>query len=276
MKHGLPKKKGEGKKDNEEEDKGPDLSFLDQPSKDTPKLTQKVRKLMATDSEQAVDDWTSGFGEYQKALAKYRRDIVKPSLTKEIDELIKKNPDGPEAKMKKALGFRFEMRLLDVTVTAQSFGVNNDILSPGEQVAIFTYTSNDYKDMNGMLLGLITPDGEEKEELEIKCAQTAEALKKLPAYIGVTRRGERSWPGVDDQYVKDNVFTVKSFWSSGVGFKFSGKYQISIDGKSGKDVASISNYPNESEVLFSPGTKFKVIDRQDKSENEVQVTVREV
>ena len=271
LKHGLPKSK-----DDEGED-APDLSFLDKPSKEVPQRIKETRTQIKTDAESASDSWKKVNSGFLGVKGQYTTRIVKPRLLKKVNALIKNDPTGPEAQMKEALTNKFESRLVQVAVTSEAFGIDNDVLSPGEQVAVFTYTSNDYADMNKALLGILKPVGDAKKVLDIKCDQAKAALKKLPSYTaGITTRGETEWPGADKQYVLGNEFTIKQFWSSGVGFKFSGKYLISISGKTGKDVAGFSNYPNESEVLFSPGTKFKVIDREDKSEDQVLVTILEV
>ncbi len=268
VKEGLPKT---GKEEKQAED--PNLDYLDGPSTETPKLTKRLRLLIATDSEQAVKDWSEQGVPYENALSKFAKEVLNPPLLKKVNDLIEKNPKGPEAKMQEALGKEtFEKRLFQVVQTAEAFGVNNDKLSPGEQVALFTYTAVEYRQMNRSLLEpkRKTPD------LDIMCSQTISALAKLDSYVGESTRGEGEWVGADEQYVKNNIFTVKAFWSSSIGFAFDKKYQITISGKTGKDVAGVSNSPHEAEILFAPGTKFRVADRVDELERVVKIRVEEV
>jgi hypothetical protein len=76
-------------------------------------------------------------------------------------------------------------------------------------------------------------------------------------------RGERKFDGWNKQYTKNNVFSLKAFWSTGLDFNFAGEIQITINGKTGgsagKNVSALSQHPNENEILFPPGTKFRVI-----------------
>jgi hypothetical protein len=202
-------------------------------------------------------------------------------LLKEAEELAKQ-PDSAEAQMKLALSSRdYETRMLEARNTALAFGsplADSRKLSPGEAVAIYTYTSNDYTDINGLLLGLKQPGPAEKAKIEIMIDQATKALAKLDNYAaGPTKRGEKDWPGADAQYKKDNEFTTKAFWSTGVGFGFPGIWQITINGRTGKEIKPLSNYPKEAEVLFPPGTKFKVLERDETEKPDtIYITVEEV
>jgi hypothetical protein len=260
-----------------EEDTQPDISYLQQPSVETLQLITRLRPQFKTDAHKAAMDWQKENQSYGKALTRFTKEVLKPGLVKKVNALIETFPEGPEAKMKEALGPRFEQSLVDVVKTAEAFGVNNDRLSLGEQVAVFTYTKQDYKEMNAYLLGL-APELKENEKkiVKIKCDEAAAAIGKLEPYVGISTRGERDWPGADQQYVVGNEFAVKSFWSSGVGFSFGGKFVITIEGKSGRDVAGLSNSPNEAEILFAPGTKFRVVKREPSGQTTLKITVKEI
>lgn len=198
---------------------------------------------------------------YSEVKRFYRESILAPPLTRKVEELLQSNPNGPEAQMQQALGEKeFQERLLDAYVQAKSLGSPQiELLTPGEAVAIYSYTTSDYDNMNGLLLGLTVPkDDDQKKKTHLKISAAEEALAKLPPYLGQTKRGEMKWPGDDQQYTKDNVFTVNAFWSTAVGVSFLGDWDITIDGKTGKDVAVMSAAPDETEVLFPPGTKFRV------------------
>ncbi len=82
-----------------------------------------------------------------------------------------------------------------------------------------------------------------------------------------TRRGERDWDGWEEVYVKDQTFKCQGFWSTTTANPFAGKLQITITGRSGKNVAHLSQYADENEVLYPPDTEFRVVDRQDKRDS---------
>ena len=53
-----------------------------------------------------------------------------------------------------------------------------------------------------------------------------------------------------------------AFMSTSAGQPFPGNVTIIVKGKSGRDIAFVSDYP-EAEVLYPPGTKFEVTGRVD-------------
>jgi hypothetical protein len=49
-----------------------------------------------------------------------------------------------------------------------------------------------------------------------------------------------------------------------------------VFGNSGKNIAMLSAFPREDEVLYLPGTKFKVIDVDATNPSSIAIVVREV
>jgi hypothetical protein len=245
------------------------------------KSSQATETLGDSDPVKAKSDFGGIVNKYNQLKEQYYNEILRGPLLKEAEELAKQ-PDSAEAQMKLALSSRdYETRMLEARNTALAFGsplADSRKLSPGEAVAIYTYTSNDYTDINGLLLGLKQPGPAEKAKIEIMIDQATKALAKLDNYAaGPTKRGEKDWPGADAQYKKDNEFTTKAFWSTGVGFGFPGIWQITINGRTGKEIKPLSNYPKEAEVLFPPGTKFKVLERDETEKPDtIYITVEEV
>ena len=218
--------------------------------------------------------------DYQAVKDLYQRQVLLPKLQPRLDQALLDDPNGPEKQMQDALGKpEFEARMLEVFNTAQALG-SPEIgkLSIGEAVAIYTYTSNDYWKMNGVNLGYYTAGSpQEALEIKIKNDEATKALARLDPVPLVTRRGEKRWPPADAlQYVEPNVFALKAFWSTGVGFSFPGEWQITINGKTGKDVATMSAFPKEAEVLFPPGTRFKVTRVDAADPNSMLVEVEEI
>ena len=199
-----------------------------------------------------------------KAQAIYKAEVLAPVITPGVDTMIAADPNGPEAAMQESLSPQlFKDRLLSVHNVAKLFGSPEmALLSPGEAVALFSYTTGDYKKMNGLLLkaGVGTgPADDDERKVQTVIDQTLNAMAKLPVHPAApTSRGETPWPGDALQYTVGNEFKLKIFWSTGMGFTFPGTWQIKVFGKSGKNVAAFSNSPHESEVLFPPGCKFRV------------------
>jgi hypothetical protein len=229
-----------------------------------------------------------GSGNPNRALAKFNMDI-KPRYDRLKDEYYKvflrrslqkefENPNSAE--MKKALGSaEYEKRLLEVWNTVEAFGSPlTRALSPAEMVAIYSYTTDDYEKINDTLKGSRRPENDvEGKQIEVMIDQLNKALAKLENQVGIFTRGEGRSTGTDDRYPLNSVFTTKAFWSSGIGVNFPGRWQITILGKTGKDIKTLSQSPHEAEVLFSPGCKFKVIARDNtEAPNKIYVTVEEV
>ena len=217
------------------------------------------------------------FGELKK---KFNKEYQKKELLAENQKLIDANPTGPEAQLQQILTKdQIADRLVNVTNSMKAAGVRNSGLSLGEAVAINSYTTEDYKEINGMLNGTTNPapDAETKRRLDALIKVTTGALDKLKPYTDTaTGRGETAWPGADKQYTQGTKFSIKAFWSTGVGSNFPGVYQITIKPKSkGKKVESFSQYVHEAEVLFPPGTEFYVAKRVDVSAERIEVYLEE-
>ncbi len=201
-------------------------------------------------------------GDYKTAETLYNSIVLAPVVLPKAQALIAADSKGPEAQMQDALSPAvFERRLLAVNHIAKVFGTPEiNLLSPGEAVALFSYTTGDYSDMNTLLLTGSLDDGVDVEKVKTKIAEATKALGKLPDYpVSPTLRGERRWePGDGQQYQRGNEFVLKMFWSTGAGFAFGGGWQITVFGKSGKNVAAFSASPHEAEVLYAPGARFRV------------------
>jgi hypothetical protein len=217
---------------------------------------------------------------YAKLKKEYYDEILRQPLLTRAELLEKNDPNCAEAQMKLALNSSvYETRMLEAWNTGEAFGSPLlGKLSPGEALAIYTYTSNDFEKINGRLLGYKPPANQAAEaQIKIMTEQATKALAKLDNYVGITKRGDKDFNGADAQFALNNTFKIKAFWSTGVGYSFPYKWQTTIHGKTGKDIKPISNFPKEAEVLFPPGTEFKVIDRDDsEAPDTIYVTVEEV
>lgn len=134
-------------------------------------------------------------------------------------------------------------------------------LSDDQIGALYGYTTNEgYSAINPALRGVteLTPN------LEAFANHATAGLLKLPAYAGETSRGIAELPAsVLNQNQIGNVVSDPAFMSTSATEPFAGNININIKGTSGKDINFLSQYPNEAEVLYPPGTKFKVVNRID-------------
>jgi hypothetical protein len=237
------------------------------------------RRKAVTDPSGANKDIITIDKQYKGLKRIYEDQILLPKLSPKLEQALIDNPNGPEKEMQDALGEdEFINTMLDVYNIAEAVGAPEiGKLSIGEAVAIYNYTGNKYAEMNGAKLGYLpakTP--EDADKLEIMSEQAVKALAKLDAVPVTSKRGEARWPDDEATYVEGQNFTVKAFWSTGVGFSFPGEWQITVTGKTGKNVAAMSKHPNEAEVLFPPGTTFKVNKLNKNNPKRMLVEVEEV
>lgn len=102
------------------------------------------------------------------------------------------------------------------------------------------------------------------------------ALKKLPPYEGVTRRGTTLNKTDQAKYVVGNVTEERAFTSTSTGSGFDGNTRYTITGKSGRDISKISNYQHEGEVLFPARTFFRVTKVEGQPGGDMHVHMEEV
>jgi hypothetical protein len=180
----------------------------------------------------ATDELPTLQSDHDKLKADFKDTVADSKLLKQVEDLVTANPDGPEAQMRTALGTDnsgndvFKIRLLAVYKNARFQGSPEiNLLTPGEAVAVNTYTANDFEQMNGYLFGrnplppprpppyppndLRMPT---EDQIKIKNKQAIDVLAKLPVWTGgMTKRGSKEYPGDDAELALDNVFTIKAF-----------------------------------------------------------------
>lgn len=148
-------------------------------------------------------------------------------------------------------------------------------LTPEELVAVYGYTTNFYRDLNGTLRSL---DEDALDELLPFLRAATSGLNGMPGVQGVfTRRLPRARPAVDELLRPGNVFSDRAFFSSSLRSdltRFGRKYVITIHGHSGAPVMDFSAFPEE-EVLFAPGTRFRVDSRVERG-GSIYVTLVEL
>jgi hypothetical protein len=151
-------------------------------------------------------------------------------------------------------------------------------IAPEDVYATYMYTTQFHKEINGALR---SHDEGALRRLEPTIKGVASVLASLPPTAGTVYRGvERLTPERDAKYAVGNVVTEEGFTSTATtassGLRFAGvmndegemrkrsetpRALFIMRTHSGKAISQLSNSKEEAEVLFPPGTQFKVVDK---------------
>ncbi|MBI5542677.1 MAG: hypothetical protein HY901_02220 [Deltaproteobacteria bacterium] len=131
-------------------------------------------------------------------------------------------------------------------------------------MALCYYTGSGYRDLNGALRTQLLDDAYHQLSPTMKAASSA--LNQLPSYQGTTYRGADLASEVLAQYEPGKVVGERAFMSTasgGYASSWGSKNALFVVNvkKSAHDVSHLSFYPDEKEVLFTPGTEFKVLSK---------------
>ncbi|MHB8876304.1 MAG: ADP-ribosyltransferase [Myxococcaceae bacterium] len=169
--------------------------------------------------------------------------------------------------------------------TAEQLQASNPALAniPREDLAALkAYTGDYYRDMNTALRGKTDLWGA-KPGLPSGVKGAASALNQLPSHQGTVFRGANLDPSILDRYVEGKVIAEKAFMSTTVDqnvaktFGNANTLFVINSVKNGRDVSMLSDYVAEKEVLFSPGTAFKVLSKDvDKLSGRTTIFLSEV
>ncbi|MBK7891078.1 MAG: hypothetical protein IPJ84_09615 [Bdellovibrionales bacterium] len=135
-------------------------------------------------------------------------------------------------------------------------------LSPSDVLALSYYTGSGYASINSALR---KPENKRSElERKIAAAVTPSlnaALDKLKPYIGIVRRGAALPEDVLAEHkIVGHTIEYKSYVSTSLGLGWQRPHLFVIHSRTGRYVAPYSSSYGEAEVLFKPGTKFKVLE----------------
>ncbi len=146
-------------------------------------------------------------------------------------------------------------------------------LTIGEAAALHSYTAQGYRILNEAL----RQGGIRAEEVRDYKAAVEAALRKIRPYDGTVKRGVELPSYRLAQHEVGNIVTYPGFTSTSVGDDFEKKqHYFYIKSKTGRYVGFHSAYGDEWEVLFAPGTKFKVLSREDAGYGRLRFTMEEV
>lgn len=131
---------------------------------------------------------------------------------------------------------------------------NTSELNAADQAALTEYTGWGYNELNDALRRG-NPSPAQRERIDAVAA----ALTKLPDYRGeVYREANLTGPEIA-VYEAGKIITEPAFTSTYADSRaMSGNTEWVIESRSGKSIAEHSDVPNENEILFAPGTQFKV------------------
>lgn len=110
-----------------------------------------------------------------------------------------------------------------------------------------------------------------KKQLDAYKKYLNNALDECDFYEGVIVRGQDGWEGLGELR-EGNEFTVPYFWSFDKKRALSGnRYKIIVlNSKKGKNLERYSRFPNEDEVLYKTGSRFRIVETKlDKTPAEI-------
>ncbi|HEY4041370.1 MAG TPA: ADP-ribosyltransferase [Rhodopila sp.] len=131
-----------------------------------------------------------------------------------------------------------------------------------DRLALADYTGSGYEDLNSALRSDVLDASQ-----HARVAAINNALEKLPPYQGPVIRGTNLPPEVLDQYRPGEIIKEDAFLSTSTNTavarspSFAGNVEFRILSSSGRDISSVSMFPDEQEVLFPSGTTFYVVSK---------------
>lgn len=203
----------------------------------------------------------------EKIAAKFRPKVIehlKTSLDKlkqyqnQLKESLKsddyKNPDLILNYLKSNGALTLEGREFKMISKGQSHPCE---LTSLEAYLIRSYTDSMYEDINKIL----RKGPAHKDYAKIKKISDVinSGLDKIASHGGLVKRGADLPPSVAQAHCLGCILKYEAFTSTSKESGFPGQHQFVIKSKSGKYVAAISEVPEEEEVLFKYGTRFKII-----------------
>lgn len=143
-------------------------------------------------------------------------------------------------------------------------------------VAVRGYTGDEY--YSQMNKALRTNDTAGLQTYDSHIRATTSGLNQLPKTTGEFYRGMTIPPGgvgdVLSKYEPGKVVTEPHFLST--GNPFGGNIQYVVQSSTGRDVSYLSHYPHEAEVLFPPGSQFRVDSKIEKTPGNWEIKMTDI
>lgn len=145
-------------------------------------------------------------------------------------------------------------------------------LNKKELFAIERYTGTLFGEMNQFLRFNDSSNKELKQEvnasgvdenpaLQLLIKYAINGLKKLKPYEGYVKRADSLRPDLIQSQI-GKMFQFKGFTSTSLSMEFPGEVQSLMYSRTCRYIGPLSASPEEDEVLCLPGTRFKLLDRQ--------------
>jgi uncharacterized protein len=253
-------------------------------SSDDPKLKKKIEDfndmkaamvpLMSAEQKKAAAEAAEQQAKQAKAAAeaaekaKETAKAAKAKAEKEAKEAAAKNKEITDAlgiSDVEALGFTALASMIggsqaDVIKSFQKY--ENEAKQYGYPITGFqaalikNYTNGGYSHINAALRDGVSWTA--KQQVYVKLMN--KALKAMPTFTGVTKRGTSLTAAAQANYVVGNVVEERAFTSTSPTSPFGGNtsFTITAIGKRAAHVKKLSNHSSENEVIFSARTFFHV------------------
>jgi hypothetical protein len=134
-------------------------------------------------------------------------------------------------------------------------------MTQNEITALMMYSMSAYRKLN---VALRDQDTVMLEQFRIYIKTLNSALDKIKNFEGFVKRGAGTNRERFDDHQVGAVITYPSYTSTSIGNGFGGVARYVIYSKTCKYIAPFSVATAEEEVLCKPGTRFKVVYREDK------------
>ena len=180
-----------------------------------------------------------------------------------------------EAGLVKEMGSSYRA-YLDAGKRKISAGTPRHGMTDPELSGTYAYTTSDtrwgYQRLNDALRS-----GDLKQRADVQNYKLTlnAALARLPDYVGTARRGTILPKNELAKHKVGEIVAYEAFTSASTGTGFGGRHRFVVQSKHGKQIQPYSAHGHEQEVLFAPGTRFRVLDRRDEGET-VYITLEEV
>ena len=247
---------------------------------------------------------TGGIGTAASAVSKSRYAVKAAQLLKNIAKLLKKTAKRLKVKGKtntritnrksrsrhtitksdvKSLELlrSRDSKLVEDALEKKRSNPDFDSLSDGEFVALHAYTRDYYSPMNQALRKNDVQLLDENGPFINSTSSALNKLSKIPGrvYKGKVFRGMNMDETKIHQLFPDSgIYVDKGFMSTSQDFDsaFSGKLKIFIDSKNGVSISDVSFYPDEKEILFKPGSTFKILNKTKTQNNDWYIFLEEM
>lgn len=216
---------------------------------------------------------TQSFGPTSRLLRSTQplltRFLSTPPSRKAFDQSLLLVAPGSTAKALRETALGYNRR-----AAGARFGLGEE-----EITSIYLYTTFIHKKVNEALRAEGTTEVAEKVKPFAQAATLG--LGKLPPHEGWVRRGVNLPPEELEKYQVGHEVTENGFTSATLA-KTIGRekpHQFVILSKKGRDISEFSHFEGEKEVLFAPGSRFRVVKKeavQEEGRSFLRISMEEV